>query len=157
MPLGDHYDQRHFVEELGLLFAAACKPRMMGRMLAHLLVCDPPAQSASQLVRALQASKATVSTMTRDLIAMGVVDRVAATADRRTYYRVRADGLTQLAERDLSAISQFSTALCRALGHMEEHAPERAARLREAHELYAFLEEEIPALLDRWAQRRRTP
>ena len=30
MPLGDRYDERHFIEELGLLFAAIGTPRMMG-------------------------------------------------------------------------------------------------------------------------------
>ncbi len=157
MPLGDHYDQRHFVEELGLLFAAAGKPRMMGRMLAHLLVCDPPHQSASQLVEALRASKATVSTMSRDLIDLGMVERVARPGDRKTYYRARPDAVSSLAERDLSAISAFSAALCRALEHMEEHAPDRTGRLQEAHAFYEFLEGEIPDLLRRWQQRRRTP
>lgn len=157
MPLGDAYDERHFVEELGLLFAAAGKPRMMGRMMAHMLVCDPPAQSAAQLVGALRASKATVSTLTRDLIDLGMVERAAMPGDRKTYYRARSGGFSKLAERDLGAISQFSTALCRAVEHMEEHAPERTGRLREVHDFCEFLEDEIPALLARWQQRRRTP
>ncbi len=156
MPLGDRYDERHFIEELGLLFAAIGKPRMMGRMLAHLLVCDPPAQSAAQLVRALQASKASVSTTSRDLMELGLVERVAQPRDHKSYYRVRAGDFSQLIQRDLDALSQFSSALCRALEHMEEHAPDRTARLREVHELYAFLEEEIPALLARWEERRRS-
>jgi DNA-binding transcriptional regulator GbsR (MarR family) len=156
MPLGEAYDERHFVEEFGLLFAAAGKPRMMGRMMAHLLVCDPPVQSAGQLVEALQASKATVSTLTRDLIAMGMVERAALPGDRKTYYRTRLGGFSALAERDLGAISHFSAALCRAVEHMGEHAPERTARLREVHEFYEFLEAEIPALLARWQQRKRT-
>lgn len=157
MPLGDRYDERHFVEELGLLFAAIGKPRMMGRMLAHLLVCDPPWQSASQLVAALQASKATVSTMSRDLIELGLAERVARPGDRKTHYRVCSDSFSLLVRHDLDALSQFSSALCRALEHMEEHAPGRTARLREVHQLYAFLEDELPALLERWEQRKRLP
>jgi DNA-binding transcriptional regulator GbsR (MarR family) len=157
MPLGSSYSEAHFVEELGLLFAGAGKPRMMGRMMAWLLVCEPPWQSADQLVKALRASKASVSTVSRDLIELGMVERVARPGDRKTYYRVRADGFSRLAERDLSSISHFSAALCRAMEHMEEHAPERTERLREVHDFYEFLEAEIPALLERWERQRRTP
>jgi DNA-binding transcriptional regulator GbsR (MarR family) len=154
---GTDYDERHFVEELGLLFSSSGKPRMMGRMMAWLLVCDPPWQSAGQLVEALQASKATVSTTSRDLIEQGMVERVARPGDRKTYYRARPGGFARLAERELDAVSGFSAALCRALEHMEEHAPERTERLAEVHDLYRFLEREIPALLTRWAEGRRTP
>ena len=62
MPLGETYTDEHFVEELGLLFAELGQPRMMGRMLAWLLICEPPDQSSSDLVGALGASKATIST-----------------------------------------------------------------------------------------------
>jgi len=154
MPLGDSYSERHFVEELGLAFARVGQPRMMGRMLAWLLICEPPEQSAAQLVDALSASKATVSTVSRDLIAMGVLERVALQGDRKTYFRVKAGASPALVHSKLDALFHFAGALCRALEHMEQHAPERAERLREMHDLYVFLEEEIPALMKRWQQRR---
>lgn len=157
MPLGDSYGERHFVEELGLAFARIGQPRMMGRMLAWLLVCEPPEQSAAQLVDALDASKATVSTTTRDLIAMGLLERMAHPGDRKTYFQVRADASPALVRSKLDALFHFAEALCRALEHMEEHAPERADRLREVHDLYAFLETEIPALIVRWERQRSQP
>jgi DNA-binding transcriptional regulator GbsR (MarR family) len=153
MPLGDRYSQQHFVEELGLAFTAAGKPRMMGRMLAFLLICEPHQQSAGQLVKALQASKATVSTVSRDLVELGLVERIGRRGDRKTYYQA----LSALAERDLQRLSQFSQALRRALEHMEEHAPGRTERLREAQAFHTFLEAEIPKLIQRWQQRERTP
>ncbi len=154
MPLGEQYTDRHFVEELGLLFGELGQPRMMGRMLAWLLVCEPPDQSSSQLVEALDASKATVSTMSRALIDMGLVERVARAGDRRTFFRVKPGASPMLIRSKLDAVFLFAAALCRALEHVERHAPERADRLREVHDLYAFLETEIPALLARWEQTR---
>ncbi len=58
-----------FFEEMGF-------PRMAGRILGWLLICDPPEQSAGQLAGVLQASKGSLSTMTRLLIQMGLVERV---------------------------------------------------------------------------------
>ncbi len=154
MPLGSTYTTDHFVEELGLLFADLGQPRMMGRMLAWLLICDPPDQSSGELVQALQASKATVSTMSRALIGMGLVERVARPGDRRTYFRVKPGASPMLVQSKLDAVFRFAAALCRALEHAEDHAPDQAERLREMHDLYAFLETEIPALLERWERKR---
>jgi DNA-binding transcriptional regulator GbsR (MarR family) len=154
MPLGVPYDERHFVEELGLAFAADGQPRMMGRMLAWLLVCQPPEQSAGQLVEALKVSKATVSTTSRDLIALGLIERVARPGDRKTYFEVKPEASLAMIRGRFDALSNFAAALCRALEHLEAQAPDRADRLREVHDLYAFLERELPLLLQRWEQTR---
>ena len=34
--------ERHFVEEMGLLFETMGGQRMMGRVVGHLLICEPP-------------------------------------------------------------------------------------------------------------------
>ena len=46
-------DQQHFVEEVGLLFEHAGLPRMAGRILGWLLICDPPHQSPGELAEVL--------------------------------------------------------------------------------------------------------
>ena len=154
MPLGETYTDEHFVEELGLLFAELGQPRMMGRMLAWLLICEPPDQSSSDLVGALGASKATISTMSRALIGQGLVERVARPGDRRTYFCVKPGASPLLVQSKLDAVHRFATALCRALEHREQRPPDRDDRLREIHDLYAFLETEIPALIERWERQR---
>ncbi|MDQ6608042.1 MAG: MarR family transcriptional regulator, partial [Actinomycetota bacterium] len=72
-----------FIEALAVqLELDASTPRMVGRALGWLLVCDPPAQSAAELAESLQASKGSISTSTRALLRMGFIERVRLRGER---------------------------------------------------------------------------
>ena len=57
-------------------------------------------------------------------------------------------GLHQIVERGLATPALRTTA--------EGHDSESTQRLQEAHDLYAFLDRELPALLQRWQPERDT-
>ena len=71
-----YYEKRHFIEDISLYFEQMGLPRMAGRVLGVLLIAEPPQQSLNDLCEMLQASKSSVSTTTRLLIEMGLIDRV---------------------------------------------------------------------------------
>jgi DNA-binding IclR family transcriptional regulator len=58
------------------LFELLGGPRTMGRVYGWLLICDPPQQSLTQLADALSVSKASVSTVARELQEAGMVERL---------------------------------------------------------------------------------
>jgi DNA-binding transcriptional regulator GbsR (MarR family) len=141
---------RHFVEEMGLHFEYGGIPRMAGRIFGHLLVCDPPEQSAEEVARSIQASRASVSTMTRLLIQTGLVERQVFPGKRHDLFRIHSEAFrTQLLER-VRLLALFRQLLERGLSAMEG-APERAVRrLAEMHHMYAWMEREIPRLIERY-------
>lgn len=69
--------KQFFAEDVGLVFENIGLPRMAGRVLGWLLVCDPPHQSMLELVEALSASKASISNTTRMLIEIGLIERIS--------------------------------------------------------------------------------
>src|SRR5512142_2974957 len=89
-------EERHFVEDVGLFFEQMGYPRMAGRILGWLLICDPPQQSSEQLAQVLLASKGSLSTMTRLLIQIGLIERVALPGERRDYFRLKPGAWPQL-------------------------------------------------------------
>jgi hypothetical protein len=60
-------EEAEFVDRLGLFFELLGAARTMGRVYGWLLICDPPQQSLTQLAEALSVSKASVSTVARQL------------------------------------------------------------------------------------------
>jgi DNA-binding transcriptional regulator GbsR (MarR family) len=66
-----YYAQKHFIEDISLYLEQMGVPRMAGRILGVLLIANPPEQSITDLVEALQASKSAISTSTRLLSEMG--------------------------------------------------------------------------------------
>jgi DNA-binding transcriptional regulator GbsR (MarR family) len=147
-------EERHFVEDVALFFEEMGFPRMAGRILGWLLICDPPEQSAGQLAGVLQASKGSLSTMTRLLIQIGLVERVGLPGERRDHFRIRPGAWPQLLRVQTQVMTGLHQVVERGLGMLADEDPERRRRLEEAHDLYAFLERELPRLLQQWEQER---
>ena len=143
-------DQQSFVEEFGLALEQTGLPRMMGRVWGYLLISDPPNQSAESLAKALQASRGSISTTTRSLMQMGLVDKVGLPGERRDYFRVRPGVWVDLLEQRAKIVSDWRKLAERGLSVMNPEDPEAQSRLQEMRDVMAFYERELPALTERW-------
>jgi DNA-binding transcriptional regulator GbsR (MarR family) len=94
-------EEAEFVDRLGLFFELLGATRSMGRIYGWLLICDPPQQSLTQLADALSVSKASISTVARQLQEGGMVERLPS-PNRQHVYRVTAGGFTSVLETQLS-------------------------------------------------------
>lgn len=144
-------DLHEYVESFGLFWEEAGLTRMAGRILSWLLICDPPHQTMHELTEALQASKSSISTSTRTLIAMGIVERLSVPGQRRDYYRVVPDSWSHImeekAKKQFTLLRQLSE---RGLALLEGTSSSRSQRLEEMREYYVFMEREFPLILDHW-------
>jgi DNA-binding transcriptional regulator GbsR (MarR family) len=144
------FQEKHFIEDVGLLLEQSGVPRMAGRILGLLLICNPPHQSPSELAEKLRASKGSISTMTRLLVEMDLIERIALPDDRRDYIRIKRDAWTQIIMFEVSEFVTGRQLAERGLALLEHEPPEQQERLKEARDLYAFLERETPLLIERW-------
>ncbi len=144
-----------FVEDVGLLLERDGMPRMAGRMIGWLLICDPPHQSTSDLAQTLHASKASISTMTRLLVQMGLVEQVGVPGQRRDHFRIKPGAWDEWMRTGMEEITLGRQLAERGLELLDGKPTEAKQRLKEAREVYAFFEEEYPALLDRWERARK--
>jgi len=148
------FEAKHFVEEAGLLFELMGLPRMAGRIFGWLLISNPPHQSLGELAESLQASKGSVSTMTRLLIQISLIERISLPGKRRDYFRIKINAWSQLTEQRLAQITAFRQLAERGLKLFEEENPLRL-RLEEMRDIHAFWERELPVLNDRWEEERQ--
>lgn len=77
-----------FIERLGLITQAEGMPRIAGRILGVLVLFDEP-YSFSQLSEKLQVSRASISTNTRLLEALTIIERTTKLGERQDYFRLR--------------------------------------------------------------------
>jgi DNA-binding transcriptional regulator GbsR (MarR family) len=148
------FEERHFVEDIGLFFEQIGMPRMAGRILGVLLISDPPAQSITDLAEKLKASKSSISIMARLLVENGLVERVASPVPRRDYYRFKPGGWTLYMHQWLGLMAALHQITERGLSLIEDKSPDLKERLQEAHDLFSFIEEEFPALLKALEEKR---
>lgn len=144
------FEEKHFIEDFGLLFEESGHPRMAGRILGCLLISDQPYLSATDLAEILQASKGSLSTMTRFLLQMGLIERVGLPGKRRDYFQIKPGAWTQLVRHAVYELSALRKMTERGLELMQGQDTEIKQRLQEARDLFAYLEREYPLLIERW-------
>jgi DNA-binding transcriptional regulator GbsR (MarR family) len=84
----------------------------------------------------------------------GLVEGVRRRGERQEYFRIAADGWSRMLARRYAETARFRQIAERGLRALEDEAPERRRRLANVRDLYGFLEQELPALLDRWERER---
>jgi len=151
------FEEKHFIEESGILFEMVGLPRMAGRIFGWLLISDPPHQSPSELAEVLQASKGSISTITRLLMQIGLIERISLPGQRRDYFRIKPDAWSQLTRQRMAQMTAFRQLAERGLQLMTGQEAELQQRLEEMRDMHAFCEQELPRMLERWEQRRTEP
>ncbi|MCD8486599.1 MAG: MarR family transcriptional regulator [Desertifilum sp.] len=147
-------EEKHFVEEVGLMFERVGLPRMAGRIFGWLLISQPSHQSMSELTEVLQASKGSISTMTRLLIQLRLIDRVSLPGERRDYFCIKPGAWSQINQSQIERIQAFRQLADKGLQLLADREPRDRLRLEEMRDIHAFWERELPLLHQRWETER---
>lgn len=146
--------ESEFVDRMGLVMERLGATRTMGRVYAWLLICSPPDQSLTELATVLDVSKASGSTVARQLLAAGMIERVPA-ASREHRYRVTAGGWAEFLRGQVAGVRMTVEALDLGLSVLGPDRPEQRARLRDTRDFFAFVELDANDLVRRWEEHRR--
>lgn len=143
--------ERELVGRFGVFVEMSGGQRIAGMLVGYLLICEPEQQSITEMATALNISKASVSTVIRQLQQGRTVERVPMPESRQHYYRITGGGswiqILQARWRFLDAGRDVADAGIRVVGD----DPSRARRMQEFADFLAFLVEEFGAdLVSRW-------
>ena len=142
--------ERHFVEEIGLLFQEMGGGPMMGRVLARLMVCDPPEQSLTEIADYLDASKGSVSTITRQMLQGRLIEKVPRPGSRAVYYRFRDDAFVEIFERRMVYTRMVLAKAEEGLALLADRPPEQRRRLEHMVRFYRYFVGRFPQILQEW-------
>ncbi|MDH6197798.1 DNA-binding transcriptional regulator GbsR (MarR family) [Mycobacterium frederiksbergense] len=146
-------DLQHAAEQLALTLTNHGMQRMTARVLATLLFTEQSSVTMGELADTLNASAGAISGALKMLTSVGLAERVPAPASRREHFRLRDDAWAILFTNQNETIRAMQDAADAGLAVAEAQGPARQ-RLTEMRDFYAFLMAEIPAVLERWQQRR---
>ncbi|HZE38187.1 MAG TPA: transcriptional regulator [Stackebrandtia sp.] len=143
-----------WMEDATSHFVSKGWPPIMARSLAWLMVCDPQEQSPARIAEAVGASRASLTSTLRVLTTSGLARAVVRPGDRTTYYRLTDEAWATSWRQQMSELKRFADLARGGMEILGEDSP-RAARVREAYELYEFLSNEAGPLWDRWLEWKR--
>jgi DNA-binding transcriptional regulator GbsR (MarR family) len=150
-----HHKKTEFAEEFGIFFEKMGFPRMAGRIWGWLLVCNPPEQTAAQIAEAVNASRGSVSTMSRLLMQLWLIERVGRPGVRSGLYRIKAGGFTEVLRMKMQFTGELRKIAERGLAVIGSQPAEIRHRLEEYRDLCVFFEREFPALIAKWERERK--
>jgi DNA-binding transcriptional regulator GbsR (MarR family) len=151
-PLED--DEAAFVEAMGQYLATFGMTPMSGRLWGYLLICDPPEQTADDVARALHASRGSISGTVRLLEPIGFLRRTRRLGDRREYLSAPPGTFMTFMTNAAAIYKRLRQIVEQGLEAVADKPPPLRVRLEEAHEFIAYIEREVPAVLERFAEER---
>ncbi|MBW4720916.1 GbsR/MarR family transcriptional regulator [Saccharothrix obliqua] len=137
-----------WIERFAAHFAEEGIPLIGGRILGHLLVCQPTERTAAELSQELEASSGSISTNLKFLVNAGLVTKRTRRGRQAAQYRINEKKWADLVQRKLDALVGVRE-LTEAGMRLMSGDPQRAARLRTVDDLYAWLATELPAVWER--------
>lgn len=140
------------IEDFGLFFENYGLPRIFGRIYGLLLVTDQPHLSLEQIAQELNISKASASTMARQLQAMTMIQKSTVPGDRRDYYRISDDAHVKTVHMKLNAALALSSLIQRG-ARLEGLSAATHKRLKRMEHFYS----EAAAFIDEFFKNYREP
>ena len=130
------------IEDIGLFWERYGLPRIFGRMHGLLLLSNEPHLSLDRIAKELNISKASASTIARQMNAMTMINKSTVPGDRRDYYRIADDNYIRSTEASMRGGLQLAGLVERAT-HLEDLSPETRRRLRRMEHFYEALAQVI--------------
>jgi DNA-binding transcriptional regulator GbsR (MarR family) len=146
---------RRFIERFALLLTEAGMPRMPARVFACILAEDEGQLTAGELAERLDVSPAAVSGAVRYLTQVGMIFRAREPGKRRDHYRLHDDVWAELYTSRAAILARWEKALAEGVELVGSDRP-AGRRIEETREFFAFLREELPAVMQRWRERTRS-
>ena len=138
-----------FVERFASVLEESGMPRMPARAFAALLATDSGRATAAELSDALKVSPAAVSGAVRYLIQTSLISREREPGSRRDVYRLHDDEWYEAIYRREAVLARWERAVLDGVEAVGPDSP-AGARLRDTAGFFAFLQAEMPAMLERW-------
>jgi DNA-binding transcriptional regulator GbsR (MarR family) len=142
-----------FIERLGLATEAEGLPRTAGRLMAYLLVTPGPC-TFEELMEALQISRGGVSTNTRLLESLGIIERITKPGDRRDHYQIAPDPYGQLIQGQLQRMRKTEAIVAECRQALPKGGENGRHRLVEMDRFYRYAIAETERFLKGWRAER---
>jgi DNA-binding transcriptional regulator GbsR (MarR family) len=142
-----------FVEDFASALVDAGLPHMPALVFVSLLTADAGGLTADELAAALQVSRAAISGATRYLDHLGLTARERQPGSRRYRYVLRDPTWYELVARRERILERWIATARDGVAALGPATP-AGRRLVESLAFFEFLGEEMPAMLERWRDRR---
>jgi DNA-binding transcriptional regulator GbsR (MarR family) len=149
--VGTNERLRAAAEKLALMLSDGGMQRSTARVMTALLYTEQDTMTAADLCEELSISSGAVSTAIKQLIPVGLIERVPAPGSRRDHYRFRKGAWAALISQQNTTLATMRDAAQEGIDATGEDTV-TARRLHEMQDFYTYMTSELVPLIDRWRE-----
>ena len=139
---------KKMVEEVGVVMEQRGMSPMPGRVMAYLLLSEPPYRSFYEIQEFLSASKSAISNALQKLMDSGIVGYITFSGDRKRYFRINLENWLSHAKQDLFKIREVELFLGKALElRSDSKYLEFNEEIKRIMDFHRFLASRLPDLI----------
>jgi DNA-binding transcriptional regulator GbsR (MarR family) len=146
MKKGHQKAVEEFVERLGLVAQADGIPRIAGRIMGLLVIHGGPF-SFAELADRLKVSRGSISTNTRLLEHLGIIERVTKPGERQDYFQIRTEPYIELMRGYLGRVYKATEVVAEAQRKLPDEWSDTQKRLGELGTFYHNMIDRIEPLV----------
>jgi DNA-binding transcriptional regulator GbsR (MarR family) len=143
---------REAAEKLALTLSQGGMQRTTARVMTALLYTEQDTMTAADLCQELSISSGAVSAAVKQLVPIGLIERVPAPGSRRDHYRFRRGAWATLMSQQNAMLATMGEAAQEGLDTAGEDSV-TGRRLHEMRDFYTYMMNEMIPLIDRWRER----
>ena len=141
---------RECIEKFGVYYKKTGHQPMMGRLIAYLMLAEPPHKSFEEIVEFLVSSKSAVSNTLNMLMYFGIIDYVRFPGDRKRYFRINQNTWDSLFSAQVQELSHLRELVKEVLELRSDQYPEINHQITNFYLLLEIYEREFPTILETW-------
>lgn len=143
---------REAAEQLALTLAQSGMQKTTARVMTALLYSEQDSMTAADLCEQLSISSGAVSTAVKQLIPLGLIERVPAPGSRRDHYRFRRGAWANLMSQQNAVLETMEAAARDGLAAAGENST-TGRRLHEMRDFYAYMTSQLLPLIETWREK----
>jgi len=144
---------RECIEKFGVYYKKTGHQPMMGRLIAYLMLAEPPHKSFEEIVEFLVSSKSAVSNTLNMLMYFGIIDYVRFPGDRKRYFRINQNTWDSLFSAQVQELSHLRELVKEVIELRSDQYPEINHQIRNFYLLLEIYESEFPIILETWKKK----
>ena len=139
-----------FVERFGLIAQAQGLSRIAGRIMGLIIIEGGPI-SFGELSKRLQVSRGSISTNTRLLESLGIVERTSRSGERQDYFEIASTPYKRLLRVQSEQLSKAQSVIRQTIGDLPGNREDSRARLNELDAFYEALRRSYDDLIEQFS------
>ena len=139
-----------FVERFGLIAQAQGLSRIAGRIMGLIIIEGGPI-SFGELSKRLQVSRGSISTNTRLLESLGIVERTSRSGERQDYFEIASTPYKRLLRVQSEQLSKAQSVIRHTIVELPGNREDSRARLNELDAFYEALRRSYDDLIEQFS------